>query len=125
MSTTVDSSSAVAIAAAIQKVKEGKGMSVLAWNLFRAVWKAPATGISIEELEFQYGVGTPNRHLGWFCNEVAKILGDNQPGDFALCSRSLDRDGKLFLSLKPSVAAAMDLLSTTAGREKVLQYRKQ
>ena len=125
MSKIVDNSPAVVIAIAIQVVKEGKGMSALAWKLFLAVWKAPATGISIDDLESRFGFGAPNLHLGWFCNEVAKKLGDNQPGDFVLASRTFDKDGKLFLSLKPSVAAAMDLLSTTAGREEISRYRNQ
>jgi hypothetical protein len=83
MSVIVGNSSAVAIAAEIKNVKQGRGMSDVAWKMFRAVWKAPKTGISIEDLESQFGIGTPNLHLGWFCNEVAKRLGDSQPGDFA------------------------------------------
>ena len=121
MSVIVENSSAVAIAVAIRGVRNGKGMSQLAWKMFSAVWKAQTPGISIDELEDCAG-GAANLHLGWFCNEVAKKLGDDKPGDFALADRSFDKNGRLMLNPKLAVIQAMALLSTPEGRETVRRH---
>jgi hypothetical protein len=48
-------------------------------------------------------------HFGWFCKRVAEKLGDSDPPMYALTNRTKDKDGKLSLTLKPQVVAAMEL----------------
>jgi hypothetical protein len=106
MHNKVDDSAPEDVWLAIEQVRNGKGMSDLAWTFFSALADAPDYRTTYAELEsISAGVNT---HFGWFCNEVLKALGGepDPAGRFALCDVE-EIDGHRLVVLKPKVVAAL------------------
>jgi hypothetical protein len=106
MTNIIDNSSPEEISKAIHKVNQTPGLRDRAG--IEALWKvfhAPHSSMPYDELVAQFGA--PNLHFGWFCRRVAEELSVNDPAEYALMDRSTSADGKLLLTLKPSVVAAL------------------
>jgi hypothetical protein len=108
MTNIIDNSSPEAIWTAIHKVNQTPGLRdrtgiEALWRVFHA----PHRSLPYEQLVAQFGA--PNLHFGWFCRRVAEELGISNPGEYALMDRSTSEDGRLLLTLKPSVVAALSI----------------
>jgi hypothetical protein len=67
-----------------------------------ALFDAPGHTRTVEALEKELGQ-VVNNHFGWLCNRVAEELKVEATGFSVLTIRTHDPDGKLRLTLKPSV----------------------
>jgi hypothetical protein len=97
-----------AIAAAIVRVNTTPGKRTEAGRrALIALFDAPRHTRTVEGLEGQVGL-VVNNHLGWLCNRVAEELKIEPTGLSVLTSRTVDPDGKVRLTLKPSVVKAIE-----------------
>jgi hypothetical protein len=117
MGDAIDSSAPAEIYSAIQKVNSTPGESTKLG--LKALWwlrNAPNHTLSHDELMARSrGI---QLHLGWICQRVAERLGVEEPQEYALCDKSRAPDGKLLLTLKPSVVKAMSIAAPKKPRVK-------
>lgn len=105
----IESSSLAQIRAAIEGVQDNRrdnrtiqpGLTVLSKFL-----AAPKYTLSYDELISLVGKELTWR-FGWFCERVAGKLGDADPPMYALTDRCYGEDGKVVLTLKSRIVAAL------------------
>ena len=111
--TLVDTSDPGVIIRAIESVnKDPKLRSDYGLKTLWRLYGAPGHAMLRSDLDDRQAL---DLHFGWFCRRVAEQLGMSDPDALALVDYTDDGEGRQILTLKPSVAAALD--SAKRGRK--------